>query len=264
MRTCENEFARKILRLRILQSWRSDRVSTIAIVVPHDEARHAIVVRTDGVPVKHAALALLALALPASAAAQQQPWQQQQGPQSQQQQMQPQQGAPQQMPPSIGYRLAMQPIETCHKAMMALLQRAQTDPVIRAEQEKADQPEGDTVDQIVAFMKKSAPVSTANMVANGCPPDQYVKIGFASAEAAMALQMIEQKGPVGTLNPIARENATFLKANATRLQQIDAEADAAETTLNPQAAQGAQSAPPQSAPGGQSWTPPGGAGPQRR
>ncbi|GIL38436.1 hypothetical protein [Roseiterribacter gracilis] len=199
---------------------------------------------------KYAALVCLLFAAPAMA------------------QMPPQQGAPQQqqMPPSIGYKLTMQPIETCHKAMMTLLQRARTDAAIRAEQERTEQPEGDTVDQIVNFMKKQAPASTAMMVANGCPPDQYVKIGFATAEAAMALQMIEQKGPTNTLTPIARENAAFIKANATRLQQIDSEADAAEAAAG---LQGAQQGGPQGGaqPGGAgNWTPPGGTSPapQRR
>lgn len=203
---------------------------------------------------KYAALVCLLVAAPALA---------QQPPQQQQQ--------PQQMPPSIGYKLTMQPIETCHKAMMTLLQRARTDAAIRAEQERTEQPEGDTVDQIVAFMRKQAPASTAIMNSNGCPPDQYVKIGFATAEAAMALQMIEQKGPTGTLTPIARENAAFIKANATRLQQIDQEADAAEAAAG---MQGAQQGAPQGAPqggapqagGSGNWTPPGGPSPapQRR
>ena len=43
-----------------------------------------------------------------------------------------------------------------------------------------------------------------------------------------ALDMIEHKGPVGTLPQSARDNAAFLKANSARLQAIDAEADKAE------------------------------------
>jgi hypothetical protein len=199
----------------------------IAIVVPYLEARHAIATYPmEFLPVKHAAFALLALAVPTIAAAQQLPWQQQ-GPQSSQSQgQQPMQQ--QQMPPSIGYKLSMKPIEACHTAMMSLLKRAQTDPAIRAEQSKTSQPEGDGPEQIAACMRKQAPTSTAFMISNGCSPEDYVKIGLASMEAIMALDVIDHKGKVDSLPPMARENAAFLKANATRLQAIDAEADAAE------------------------------------
>lgn len=182
--------------------------------------------------VKNAALALLLVAAPAAA-------------------QQPPQQPPMQMPPSIGYRLSMQPIETCHRAMMGLLQRAKNDPTIRAEQERAAQPDGDTPEQIVAYMRKTAPNSTAFMVQNGCAPDEYVKIGFATMEAISALDMIEHKQPTGSLSPIARENASFIKANQARLQAIDEEADKAEaaaglSTPQPgQAPQQGASQPPQ-------------------
>lgn len=196
---------------------------------------------------KNAALALLLLATPAVA---QQPQYAPPGsspPQYGQQQPnygQPN-GAPPQMPPSTGYRLSMQPIETCHRAMMSLLARAKTDPSIRAEQERTAQPDGDTPEQVVAFMRSQAPASTAFMSSNGCSPDEYVKIGLASMEGAMALDMIEHKGPVNTLSPSARANADFIRANATRLQQIDEEADRAEEAAGLQPQQPPQ--PPQAA-----------------
>lgn len=180
---------------------------------------------------KNAALALLLVAAPAAA------------------QQQPQQ--PMQMPPSIGYKLSMQPIEACHRAMMALLQRAKNDPTIRAEQERAAQPDGDTPEQIVAYMRKTAPNSTAFMVQNGCAPDEYVKIGFATMEAITALDMIEHKQQTNTLTPIARDNASFIKANQARLQAIDEEADKAEAAAGlstPQPGQAPQGAPSASQP----------------
>ncbi|MDB5364572.1 MAG: hypothetical protein JWM77_499 [Rhodospirillales bacterium] len=178
-----------------------------------------------------AAAALLLVAAPASA--QQQPWQQpQQQGQQQQQQEQPQQ--PQ--PSSGGYRLTLPAIETCHTAMMTLLKRAQADPALRAEQASQTEPDGTTPEQIADFMKKQAPASSALMASSGCPAETYVKIGLATMEAVEALNPSAPNAPPANLAPMARENAAFLQQNATRLQQIDQEAAAAEN--GPQMSQG--------------------------
>jgi hypothetical protein len=162
-----------------------------------------------------AGLALLLIASPASA-------------QQQQQQQQPQQQPQQQQPSSGGYRLTLPAIETCHAAMMMLLNRTKTDPVLRAEQAAQTEPDGTTPEQIAAFMKKQAPASSALMASNGCPAEEYVRIGLATMEAVTALNASDPKAPPPNLPPMARENAAFLQQNAARLQQIDNEAAAAE------------------------------------
>jgi hypothetical protein len=130
----------------------------------------------------------------------------------------------------INYRMTMPAMETCHKAMLVLLQRTKTDPKIKAEQQSEDEgPESASLEQLTAFMLKKAPASSALLTQNGCAPSEYMKIAMAGVEASMAEAVIEGKGKVDEVPAVAKENVTFLKQNAKRLQAMQAELAAAET-----------------------------------
>jgi len=126
------------------------------------------------------------------------------------------------------YRVSMDRVETCHKAILAVTRQAQSDSALKAEMqafgaEDESDPDVKTVAWLTKEMKTKAPAASRLMEKQGCGPEVFWTSTLATIEAGLHMAMQQMGGPAPDLTAAQKANVETVSKNQARLEQIGQE-----------------------------------------
>ncbi len=137
--------------------------------------------------------------------------------------------AAEQLKSQTGYKLTVKAVEACQNGQIAIYKEAAKNARLKSELENMpDASNDESFEQFATFMKQEAPMASAILTKNGCSPDELARQLGSMLEAGFAMMAEQAGGKKIDMDPVMRENATFLMQNQAMFEQKQAEVEAAE------------------------------------